>query len=862
MAYTDQEIAEYAKKLEQAGASPEKIRDFVSRAKYEQAPQQTQQDPGIIQSIAQTVAHPILKAGASIASLGISAAGLADYATKSLMGDKEGIAKSQEKFGGALEKLDTEGADFGYLGKVKPIAASMNAAKTPTESLGALTRESVGTGAEIASFLPFGRGVKAGFEAINGSAPLLNSLLRSVGSGATSGALGAGGMALQDTEMSLPEVALTTAVGTVAGGTLGAGGALSARGVKAVAGKLFPNLEKEAADAVVNAVKRGIQPPVRKVKTAAESEAYYNQAAEAFSDIATKRGAFNLTNEFGETAGELPSTVAQLGQAIEQGKRIIFDGYSTLAKIAGIDGRELSTANLVSDLRKIAQDERILRYNPSASKYASRLASDLERRGSFNLLDAQEEVQFLNEGLKRLYGAGDVPSTNKIWIDKFVADRLRSGLDAVVDAETGQEYQALRNMYRNYKTIEDDVNHRAAVELRKAGASLPDFLNIQSVGDVVLGLASGQPSMVIKGAAQKALTAYYKYLNSPNQAIQNAFKALEKTTKKLDKEGEIVRKGIQVKIQKKPPLSLPAPSAIQLPPKGGYSGGAMVSQGGSAAPVTQMSQNEAKRILVKKGAITPEQGAPDYKNRKNYAPKLPPQSAAGVASGIEPEYDEKGNIKGYKIDPVKSGLGILIGGTLGKNSKTFKELMKGNPITKKSAQEGAADAQKYLYRLTVEQGRSEKDPLVKSTQEAINLFNDISSDVRLSPSKGATPKTAAQAKAAGMSFDEWVKGQETPKTVTIWKKSRFSEGGGYADVPVLRKVENITLYQGGPGEGRQFWTSNEKYASQFGKVVKKTGAFYKVDNGNRVTDVYVEAPSRSQLKEEWDKASVKVKKPR
>ena len=43
------------------------------------------------------------------------------------------------------------------------------------------------------------------------------------------------------------------------------------------------------------------------------------------------------------------------------------------------------------------------------------------------------------------------------------------------------------------------------------------------------------------------------------------------------------------------------------------------------------------------------------------------------------------------------------------------------------------------------------------------------------------------------------------------------------------------------------------------KSLKKTGAFYKVDNGNRVTDVYVEAPSKSQLTDIWNKAQEKKK---
>ena len=85
-----------------------------------------------------------------------------------------------------------------------------------------------------------------------------------------------------------------------------------------------------------------------------------------------------------------------------------------------------------------------------------------------------------------------------------------------------------------------------------------------------------------------------------------------------------------------------------------------------------------------------------------------------------------------------------------------------------------------------------------------------------------------------------------PKTARVWVKSKFSDKGEYADIPVVRKEENITLYQGGKtGDGRQFWTPDRKYAEQFGDVREKTGDFYKIDNGNRVTNVYVEVPKKS-----------------
>ncbi len=105
------------------------------------------------------------------------------------------------------------------------------------------------------------------------------------------------------------------------------------------------------------------------------------------------------------------------------------------------------------------------------------------------------------------------------------------------------------------------------------------------------------------------------------------------------------------------------------------------------------------------------------------------------------------------------------------------------------------------------------------------------------------------------SAEEFVKAQEAPKTVTVWNKSKFSSAGAYTERPVIRKVENKTLYQGGD-DTRQFWTPDKKYAEQFGNVKEKTGTFYQVDNGNRMTEVYVDASKvKSQLTDLWNKAN-------
>lgn len=130
--------------------------------------------------------------------------------------------------------------------------------------------------------------------------------------------------------------------------------------------------------------------------------------------------------------------------------------------------------------------------------------------------------------------------------------------------------------------------------------------------------------------------------------------------------------------------------------------------------------------------------------------------------------------------------------------------------------------------------------------------------------KNNTTPEVVQKASKYESVDEFIKAMSEPETVSVWWKSKFNKDapGSYVDLPVVRKENNITLYQGSnPGEQRQFWTTNKSYASQFGDVKTKTGDFYKVDNGNRVIDVYVEAKpqSRSNLIDIWEKSQKNLK---
>src|SRR3954470_20905025 len=81
-----------------------------------------QKQPGLLQGMAQGIAHPFLKGLSSLGTIGNSIAGLGD----ALIGDTAGAQKRNE----AADKINTQGADYGWLGKATPIGAGFDIRKS------------------------------------------------------------------------------------------------------------------------------------------------------------------------------------------------------------------------------------------------------------------------------------------------------------------------------------------------------------------------------------------------------------------------------------------------------------------------------------------------------------------------------------------------------------------------------------------------------------------------------------------------------------------------------------------------------------------------------------------------------------
>lgn len=170
--------------------------------------------PGFVKSVVQDIAKPFLKVAVSPFAAVKGAVELA----------KGDTAKANETL--------TKDYDFGYFGKTKALGAEVDPTAPALKQLGQLSKEAVGTALELGSNFVGGGGA-AGIGKSLLKSQLKRAVIGGVKTGATMGALGAGGRALQADE-SLGNVALETAIGGGVGALAGAGLGVAGVGAKAI----------------------------------------------------------------------------------------------------------------------------------------------------------------------------------------------------------------------------------------------------------------------------------------------------------------------------------------------------------------------------------------------------------------------------------------------------------------------------------------------------------------------------------------------------------------------------------------------------------------------------------------------------
>lgn len=250
-----------------------------------------------------------------------------------------------------------------------------------------------------------------------------------------------------------------------------------------------------------------------------------NRILTAVDQIIANRSNLKLTNEAGaEIPQQLPRSLRQFSEAIDQTKGNIFRAYDQQARAAGQAGAQVQLAPVVAKLREIARSPEVVDLHPSVAADAERFAQTMESRGAYSPSEAQDVVQNLNKTLLGFWRNPTHETVSRASLLAPVSEILRAQLDKAIDGAAGPGYQQLRNQYAALRSIEKDVASAVQREAGKqSGGLLSGGMNLLAGEEFLRGVFTMNPEAVGTAAALKAAQMGWRYINNPNRAIGRMF---------------------------------------------------------------------------------------------------------------------------------------------------------------------------------------------------------------------------------------------------------------------------------------------------------------------------------------------------
>ena len=296
-------------------------------------------------------------------------------------------------------------------------------------------------------------------------------------------------------------------------------------------------LEKKMAKTIDVGIEKSVRPSVRGRKTSKQVEQYREKGREAVKSIVKNKEKLEFKDEAGRvTKGDLPKSVKEFGEAIEQTKKEVFEKYDKKAKAAGDKGVKVELEGLAKELDVVIKDTVLQDTNPSVIKYAKEKADIYRKRGSYTTEQTQGAIKSYNDSLQAFYRNPSYDNFAKANIDALIVNKMRESLDKAIEGVEGKGYQALKNEYSALKAIEADVAHRAIVYARQNNTGLAEGLtNVGSGAAAVSGVLSMNPASLAGAAVAKGLQKWIKYVNNPDVIVKKMFKQTEKSLGKIEK---------------------------------------------------------------------------------------------------------------------------------------------------------------------------------------------------------------------------------------------------------------------------------------------------------------------------------------
>lgn len=363
-----------------------------------------------------------------------------------------------------------------------------------------------------------------GAGAVGATAPLMMipggaGLAGRVGMGALTGGLAGATQPVMPGSNFAAEKAKQVGAGAAGGGVLS--GVVGSTLGKAIAGHSPQQVERALSKTFRRVVK-----PSRMGRTSGTGlEAQDRQILSAVDSIIEDKPNLSFTDESGRVVtGQLPKTIRQFSDAIDQQKKRIFQEYDQMAQKAGGQGVVVDLAPTVAQLRVAAAKPEVAHLHPDVAAELNSLADRFEHQGAYPAEVAQDIIQNLNATLRGFYKNPTKEIINGTSALGNITPTLRKSLDDAITKYVGPGYQNLRYRYGSLRSIEKDVAAAFQREANKMPGGIGQlFSDIAASEEAIRGVLTINPQALLRAGGIKAAQMAMRYVNSPNRAITRMF---------------------------------------------------------------------------------------------------------------------------------------------------------------------------------------------------------------------------------------------------------------------------------------------------------------------------------------------------
>jgi hypothetical protein len=376
----------------------------------------------------------------------------------------------------------------------------------------------VATGRRTGEFV----GATAPYAAIPGSLPA------STGGRLLYGGFFGGGMgALQPTSEGESRLANTlwgAGIGTTAMGTTNL--ITKYLGISPLVKSSHDKFEAGIKNIVKNNFAKTIKPSRSAQRTVSLTDNFYDDTTNAVKDIIKNKSNLKFTYDDGSSAvGQLPVSKMEFDVAIKQNMQRVFNEFDALTIKAGEKGAVVDLKPIIEELKKAVSNRVYRNEAEDLVSYAQKQLTKYSKHPFLTPQEAQETIRVLNTRLRAPVSYNDFGRNR---VDALIANHMRKQLDETIEGATGKQYQALKNQYKAYKTIEEKVHASVVKDMNRNEKGLIDYSDILSAGQLGQGLIKSDPGYIASATFMKGVQKYYKYLTNPDRKIKNMFEQTEK----------------------------------------------------------------------------------------------------------------------------------------------------------------------------------------------------------------------------------------------------------------------------------------------------------------------------------------------